>query len=224
MNVKKTRIILCAAVLLLFIGSLSIWIANAISDYYSPETIDPTNIGMQLDGRAGYISFLGDSITTFDGCSNSTEYNSTIGKAAPYYNSSKMHVTSTWWYKMAEAADMRLCVNNSWSARRVTDTKPGITSGVAAASELDNDIDGIVPDAIVIYLGTNDVANGISVSDFAVAYAEMLDIVKECYPRAKLYCCTILPESRTVGREAEVAEYNKTIRNLAKIGGGGNPN
>lgn len=162
-----------------------------------------------------YISFLGDSITTYEGYSNSANNNSTTAGNGVYYTASKLGVNETWWYQTMKATGMKLCVNNSWDGGRVTDTKPGITSGIARASELHNDVLNITPDVIVVYIGTNDLANGINVSDFEIGYEEMLNVIDSEYPGADVYCCTILPESRNVNKADELISYNETIRNLA---------
>jgi len=177
------------------------------------------SVGSQLDDTEGYISFLGDSITTYSGYSNNTAYNSTIGGNGVYYTSSKMIVNETWWYQTAVALNMGLCVNNSWDGSRVTDTKATIPSGVERASELHNDNTGKKPDVIVIYMGTNDVGNGIALETFEAAYTEMLNVVKTNYPTADVYCCTLLPESRTEGRTEELEAYNDSIKTMTQNAG-----
>ena len=44
-------------------------------------------IGSDLSGENVYISFLGDSITTYEGWSNNGESNSTIANNGVYYDS-----------------------------------------------------------------------------------------------------------------------------------------
>ena len=44
----------------------------------------------------------------------------------------------------------------------------------------------------------------------------MLNEIKEAYPDAKVYTCTILPESRTVNKKTEVANYNEAIRRITE--------
>ena len=177
------------------------------------------SVGSQLDDTEGMISFLGDSITTYSGYSNNTAYNSSIGGNGVYYTSSKMIVNETWWYQTAVALNMGLCVNNSWDGSRVTDTKATIPSGVERASELHNDNTGKKPDVIVIYMGTNDVGNGIALETFEAAYTEMLNVVKTNYPTAEVYCCTLLPESRTEGRTEELEAYNDSIKTMTQNAG-----
>ena len=180
-------------------------------------SVPSLSVGTEIKGSNGYISFLGDSITTYDGFSNNSTYNTTIGKNASYYKSSKMRVTDTWWYQSARELDMSLCVNNSWDGGRVTDTKEGITSGIERAKNLHNDTTNVKPDLIIVYMGTNDLANGISLYDFEVAYMSMLDNIKTSYPNAEVYCCTLLPESRTSTDtlKALLPEFNSSIVEMA---------
>ena len=128
-----------------------------------------------------------------------------------------MPVYDTWWYQSAKALDMSLCVNNSWDGGRVTDTKQGITSGIERALNLHNDSTNVKPDVIIVYMGTNDLAIGISLFDFEVAYTSMLTNIKSSYPDAEVYCCTLLPESHTANDDlkALLLEFNKSIRSMA---------
>ena len=180
-------------------------------------SVPSLSVGTEIKGSNGYISFLGDSITTYDGWSNNSTHNTTIGNNTSYYKSSKMRVTDTWWYQSARELNMSLCVNNSWDGGRVTDTKEGITSGIERAKNLHNDTTNVKPDLIIVYMGTNDLANGISLYDFEVAYMSMLDNIKTSYPNAEVYCCTLLPESRTSTDTLEALrlKFNLSICNMA---------
>lgn len=164
-----------------------------------------------------YVSFLGDSITSYDGYSNNNSYNATLGQNGFYYNSSKLPVESTWWHLSASALKLSLCVNNSVDAGRVTNTKAGVGSGIDRAKNLHTTA-GRKPDIIVIYLGTNDLANGIMLGDFKGAYAEMLYNIKLSYPDAEVFCCTLLPESRTPSM-SELNAYNKAIAEATESAG-----
>lgn len=216
-------IILVCACFLALIGTIvsatSILGTALVREDSPPIRLNSATVGTGLSAKNGYISFLGDSITTYEGWSNNTDYNTTIGNNAVYYTSSKMGVTDTWWHQTANELDYGLCVNNSWSAGRVTDTKDGILSGVERASNLHNDNTNVKPDVIVVYLGTNDIGNGISSDDFNSSYAEMLNVIKSAYPEAEVYCCTLLPESRTEGMDSELAAYNEIIRDLTESAG-----
>ena len=63
------------------------------------------------------VSILGDSISTYEGVSNNTAYNATIGENLVYYTEGLHGVSlhDTWWQQVIDTLDMELCVNNSWS-------------------------------------------------------------------------------------------------------------
>ena len=118
------------------------------------------------------ISIIGDSISTFNGVSNSTSYNSTIGNNAIWYpknNSNLMSYTGTYWGRLIQDLGMELCVNNSWSGSRVYGVVDNNCKGnmLVRATELDNDngtpkdpSDDINPDVILVYMGINDFHTG----------------------------------------------------------------
>ena len=109
------------------------------------------------------LSILGDSISTFDGVSNNTDYNSTIGSNAIYYpnlNKNVYDYTYTYWGRLLTDLDMELCVNNSWSGSHVyvdpshNKLKTG-DNGRPAQLHRDGS-QRMDPDLIVFYMGTND--------------------------------------------------------------------
>lgn len=108
------------------------------------------------------VSVIGDSISTFQGYSNNTAYNSTIGGNAVYYgsNSNISSVEQTYWMKVMNALGMELCVNNSWSAGRVfgkSETSYA-DSAVNRSVQLHNK-EGATPDVILFFMGINDINN-----------------------------------------------------------------
>lgn len=125
------------------------------------------------DGSKVSISFLGDSITTYMGVSNNTDYNSTIGGNAVYYGRTNhdnylefqdVKQKDTWWQQAIDTLDMELCVNNSWSGSKIinmTDNKSDAISGqnnsgfYRRCQQLHNK-NGKNPDIVVVFLGTND--------------------------------------------------------------------
>ena len=110
------------------------------------------------------VSVIGDSISTFQGYSNNTDYNSTIGGNAVYYgpNSNISSVEQTYWMKVINALDMELCVNNSWSAGRVfgKSAESYADSAVYRSIQLHNN-EGITPDVILFFMGINDINNNV---------------------------------------------------------------
>ena len=179
-----------------------------------------------------YISFLGDSITTYEGWSNSTAFNSSIGQNAVYYNSATgLSVNDTWWKQLIDTNGMRLCVNNSWSAARLSSrTDPLIPSAYERYPNLNNN-KGISPDIIMIYLGTNDVAtSGVAssvtvdgvLSNYDAGFECLVDIpvyslvytvleILESY-EADVFLCTLLPESRDENSKEFLDYLNEQIR------------
>ena len=114
-----------------------------------------------------YVSVIGDSISTFQLYSNNTSYNSTIGANEVYYSSNNIASwRCTYWGKIINDLDMKLCVNNSRSGKTVYGV-PGLAyadSSIFRATELDNDnctpndpTDDIAPDVILFYQGINDI-------------------------------------------------------------------
>lgn len=116
------------------------------------------------------VSILGDSISTYNGVSNNSKYNSTLNKNIGFYPISD--VTSqaeTWWQQVIDILGMKLCVNNSSGGGRIlSDEKLSTTSNGKFTSYLRNvaaykercinlhNIDGEKPDVILVFLGTND--------------------------------------------------------------------
>ena len=160
------------------------------------------------------ISFIGDSISTFEGYSNNTKYNPTIGENAVYYNGTRKgfaDVNETWWMQTVQATGMELCVNNSWSGDRVT------KRGIERAKQLHNAA-GAKPDVIVVYLGINDFRHGITASAFKTAYDQMISGMKETYPEADVYLCTLVYTSNVSNpsvRPKNVEKFNDVISELA---------
>lgn len=135
------------------------------------------------DGSKVAISFIGDSITTYQGVSNSTSYNSTIGGNAVYYGrTSHAHyaefadvkLNDTWWMQTINTLGMELCVNNSWSGSRIINLTSGSTATSITMADigsqgsagyytrcknLHNDTTGKKPDIVVVFLGTNDIGS-----------------------------------------------------------------
>lgn len=187
-------------------------------NYDSNDTCKTTGCSAVAEYPGKYISFLGDSITSYADWSNNPAYNSTLSSNAYYYSSAKLAVTDTWWHQAMTELKLNFCVNNSVDAGRVTDTKEGVSSGIDRALNLYNDKNNQKPDIIVIYLGTNDLAAGILEFDFELGYNKLLSNIKTAYPEAKVFCCTILPESRTPSTNALVS-YNNIIKECAESKG-----
>ena len=126
-----------------------------------------------------YISFLGDSITTYAGY---------IPEGfATYYPTPGCDVDSvekTWWHQVVTKTGYNLLMNNSYSGTQVY-------GDVYKANSYDRikylEKDDIDPDIVVIYMGTNDLTKGVTVEKFASAYASMIDKIKEEYDDVEIY-------------------------------------
>ena len=171
----------------------------------------------ELEGK--YISFLGDSITTYDEWSNNGEYSLAIWYNAVYYTPVTLpDVSLTWWKQTVDKLKLNLCVNNSWSGCTVS----GLDSSCVwykRATNLHNN-DGVKPDIICIYAGINDFGRGIPLgsfddiseiydeqqddyvgnyTEFAPSYAMAVHKIKKAYKNAEIYLCNL-------------ANYNPRIR------------
>ena len=220
-------------ILLLSVSLLTVSMSAFTRKGKKPDESTTSNSSFSKTPLSGkYISFLGDSITTYEGWSNSIAFNSTLGENAVYYNSSSgLTVHETWWKQLIDTNGMRLCVNNSWSAARLSARKdPAIPSAYERCSNLDNN-KGISPDIIIIYLGTNDVANNATLSTATVddameAYNAGYDCLEEnpvyslVYTvieilesfEADIFLCTLLPESRNENSKVYLDHMNEQIR------------
>ena len=169
-----------------------------------------------LEGKN--FSILGDSISTYEGYSNNTAYNATIGDNALYYTNTDHFdlggAEDTWWMQAADAAGMQLLVNNSWSGDRLG----GSGQALSRCVELDNTQD-VPPDVIAVYIGINDfnsyASPDISAEDFAGLYREMLQKIKAKYADADVFCFTLLPNGDMGGSLRELRAFNAAIEAAA---------
>lgn len=184
-----------------------------------------------------YFSILGDSISTlqdYNPWGYSVFYQGETAKRAGIFC-----MEDTWWGKTITSLEGRLLVNNSWSGSRVTRLpgseylfpsacSPERTNGLHMAERK--------PDVIIVYLGTNDWGYGVEVLEqnyspnsngydyFDTAYAEMLFQIRNNYPLAEIWCCTLCPtfmsgkpsfEFPLVYNGTHIEVYNEIIRKHA---------
>lgn len=151
------------------------------------------------------VSILGDSISTLKGYIPN-------GYAIYYPNGNVTKYEDTWWGKLIIKGNMTLCRNASWSGSNVSGDSQGSTATAGCSDKRIADLtgtDGSKPDIILIYIGTNDWANGSqhkvgsfgpndalpsegTINDIAPAYALMLYKIRKTYPDARVYCLTCL--------------------------------
>ncbi len=166
------------------------------------------------------VSFLGDSITTYEGYSDNGSVNATLPQNPTWYGKSKLDVSQTWWYRVTGAMGWELCVNNSYSGGRVSNAY----SYETRAKNL-HTAEGQQPDVILIYYGINDYNNMVPLATFRDAYSAMLDAIRAAYPEAEIYCATLIPilctdhgRNTTLtanGAGVALAEFNRVIGTLA---------
>ncbi len=182
--------------------------------------------------RDKYFSILGDSISTYEGY---------LPQGYPsYYCPEKSFDTGvygareTWWGQVIDKLGGRLLVNNSYSGSYVCKApRCEIGSyGCSDARALGLD-DGVYPDHILIYIGTNDRGAGFRLysedkDDLSVienAYRTMLLKIKGKYKDAEIWCLTLPITSCSRDRYfvfpktqmgVDMREYGRLIRRAAK--------
>jgi len=156
----------------------------------------------KMEYKNKYFSILGDSVSTFEGVSTP--------KYAAYYNTEKkiasdvLRYTDTWWGQVIEVLGGRLLVNNSWSGSTVCFRSEYQVQSYACSDERTSSLgqDGIDPDVIIVFMGTNDFGMGLPIVDntradntslkfFFNAYNAMIEKLKKNYPNAEIWCLTL---------------------------------
>ena len=161
-----------------------------------------------------YVSFYGDSISSYNGISNLGLYNSTLAGQNVWYDSSKLKKDETWWSVLLASLDATLCVDNAYSGDYTY-------SDVALnrAKNLHRDTNGKIknPDTIIVYFGINDCHKRVTIpttKGFVECYGDLIRAMKETYPDAQIFCCTLLPGH--VYKGERLAPFNRDIRAVAK--------
>lgn len=151
------------------------------------------------------FSILGDSISTLEGY-NPRGYN--LFYTGETCDRTGVHdMMDTWWGKVIDYVGGELLVNNSWSGSRVTklpDRETLFPSGCSDERTGGLHIGSVMPDVIIVYLGTNDWAQGVNSGNFDTfllndkyeerfdaAYESMLHKLCTNYPNAEIWCCTL---------------------------------
>ena len=193
------------------------------------------------DYKNKWFSVLGDSVSTFEGYS--------IPEDAAYYDvthklsSGVLTVRDTWWGQVIGHFGGELLVNNSFSGSTVCRHPLYEIESYACSDSRTASLgrEGISPDVIMVYMGTNDWGCGTAVFDdgqldsaldrstlFFSAYRLMLQKLKANYPNAEIWCFT-LPISRCSlsadfsfpyrYRGRHISEYCEAIRICAEACG-----
>lgn len=186
--------------------------------------------------KGKYFSILGDSITTFEGVSEPKE--------GVFYDTSKKIASGvttadkTWWGIVLKELGGKLLVNNSISGSTVTGNSLFDYQSYGCSDLRTSSLgaDGVNPDIIIVYLGTNDWGKGIKIrvensSDFeesnifSNSYAIMLEKIKRNYPDAEVWCFTLATSFCSAVDSYEfpyyyngihILEYCESIRQNAK--------
>ena len=155
-----------------------------------------------------YISFLGDSITTYAGY--------IPDGFATYYPTPGCDVDSvekTWWHQVVAKTGYKLLVNNSYSGTQVS-------GGTNFGNSYDRlkylSKDGIDPDIIVIHMGTNDFTHGVNVTKFKSAYGAMIDKIKEEYDDVEIYIINLPYNKYAQSFVSPREKYNVALKELSE--------
>ncbi|SEF58217.1 GDSL-like Lipase/Acylhydrolase [Eubacterium ruminantium] len=185
------------------------------------------------------ISILGDSISTLDGY--------ILPGYSSFYSKGQYGIydmNDTWWGIVINTFGASFLVNNSWSGSRVT-CIPGSAVLFPSASSKERTgglhFGGMMPDVILIYMGTNDWGYGATLRKkmtrrdsgfpemiFENAYRLMLKRLRNNYPNAVICCITINPAyipmepSFCFPNEyygCDFREFNSVIKSEAELAG-----
>lgn len=224
---KRKNVLICTflfvGIALVLLGIIGIF-SNGFKSAFNKPIKDKT------------ISFLGDEITTYDGWSNNTFYNSTIGENLNYYDDDNLSsVNFSYWKKSIDDLKLNLVVNNSYSTSCVTGIDVA-NSGTTRCTNLHNNAN-VKPDIIVVNLGINDFKGNVALGEFKYideiydsktktyigdltkfsnAYATMVHKILNKYESADLYLCTLLPDSKDCDTK-KLEKYNDIIRYIASV-------
>lgn len=182
------------------------------------------------------FSVLGDSISTLEGY-NPKGYN-VFYAGDNCVRAGVTEAKDTWWGKVIDFFGGELLINNSWSGSRVTklpEKEQIFPSGCSDERTGALHINNVMPDVILVYLGTNDWAFGAKTGKeihllgedenefFDKAYDTMLKKIKERYPKSEIWCCTLC--ETYISKEptfqfphkhggTHIEEYNDIIRDV----------
>ncbi len=113
-----------------------------------------------------YLSLMGDSISSFRGVTDNTEYSDALINNRCYYGATYMNdYTQMYWGRLAEECAMELCVINGWSSSKVygggkdkNDNVDATKDNMLVRSTTLHNKAGQAPDVILLYMGINDVS------------------------------------------------------------------
>lgn len=153
-----------------------------------------------------YISFLGDSITTF--------YDYIPSSYPSYYPTQGCDVNSvdkTWWHQVVSNTKYNLLMNNSFSGSKVT-SGDGCGQSLERIQNLSKD--NVSPDIIIIHMGTNDLTHRVPISNFETAYNNMIDLIRQQCDDAIIFVLN-LPSMKHQGFLEDRIKFNEVISKIA---------
>lgn len=184
------------------------------------------------------VSIFGDSISTYE---NWIPYG--YNNFYPMSGDVK-DINDTWWIRMFDETGMKLCANASSSGCTCAGDSTDVENPQVGCSDFRitdlSDKNGVYPDIIVIFMGTNDLLADIPlgendgtaaveegmIDNFADAYSLILDKLENYYPCSEIYCCTLLQVGDygtdtpyvpfTNGQGFTAKEYSGKIREIAE--------
>ena len=165
---------------------------------------------LSLDGMK--LSIMGDSISTFyePGCVMNSYYSGTNTYYYPTYSATIKTVDLTWWYQLIVNTKMNLGINNSWSGSCASGSIPSAGVNDSRINTLNENGKS---DIVIIYLGTNDLASGVSTEVFMDAINTIVSKVKALGVK-HIFVTTLGYSNYTGNKYSEEVrlEYNEEIR------------
>lgn len=179
--------------------------------------------------KSKYLSVLGDSISSYEGYAKNADH-------IIYPNYDIFKPNRMYWGRFCELTGAQPLVIDGVGSSTITNIRDGLGGDETfvgmyhdnRAKQLGKD--GIVPDIIVIEGGTNDMALNANLgtydgstdfptaaNKFREAYAIMLDKIRTEYPKAEIYCSTIM--ARPNATDYTIKQYNDAIREIAELMG-----
>lgn len=154
------------------------------------------------------FAIIGDSISTYQ-----SYIPDGFSCFYPYPTADVSDVNKTWWMQVINSVGGSLFVNNSYSGSCVADSSSSATKNMERLEY--TTINGVTPDVILIYMGSNDCASKyVSAYDFERDYPKMIENLQKLCPNSEIILCT-LATSPFYSVEDQT-EYNDIIKMYAE--------
>jgi len=161
-----------------------------------------------------YISFLGDSITTYQGYIPS-------GYAVYYPRHDVLSVGDTWWYSLTDKLGYNLLMNNAFSGSKVGGTSESACINASRLAYLVTE--DKKPDIVVVFMGSNDWAAATIANleqdkiTFKANYETMLKGIYDlCGKDVSIYLCSLPANNYPGGYQTLRNGFNEIIYAIAK--------